>query len=67
MLQTTPQKDVKRKKMYNKKSDKRMTTMQTAYRSFNILMYQQALKLISSPFTECVKAPTDIKSTPHSA
>ena len=29
--------------------------------------YQQALKLISNPFTECVKAPTEIKSTPHSA
>ena len=28
---------------------------------------QQALKLISRPFTECVKAPTEIKSTPHSA
>ena len=30
-------------------------------------LYQQALKLISNPFTECVKAPTEIKSTPHSA
>lgn len=30
-------------------------------------LYQQALKLMSSPFTECVRAPTEMKSTPHSA
>lgn len=29
--------------------------------------YQQALKLMSRPFTECVRAPTEMKSTPHSA
>lgn len=58
---------LKEKRSIIKKSDKRMYIMQTAYRSFIFLYYQQALKLISSPFTECVKAPTDIKSTPHSA
>ena len=29
--------------------------------------YSQALKLISKPFTLCVKAPTEMKSTPCSA
>ncbi len=33
----------------------------------NNMENQQALKLMSSPLTECVKAPTEMKSTPHSA
>lgn len=33
----------------------------------NLRLYQHALKLMSNPFTEWVKAPTEIKSTPHSA
>ena len=31
------------------------------------LKSQHALKLMSSPLTECVSAPTEMKSTPHSA
>lgn len=35
----------------------------------SLLLYSiyTALKLISSPLTECVSAPTDMKSTPVSA
>ena len=33
----------------------------------SFFFYSTALKLISRLLTECVSAPTDIKSTPHSA
>ena len=32
-----------------------------------LICYQTALKLISNPLTEWVSAPTEMKSTPHSA
>ena len=34
---------------------------------FILLCYFTALNDISNPFTECVSAPTEMKSTPHSA
>lgn len=43
------------------------TVPATVCQSDRLMACQQALKLISNPLTEWVSAPTEMKSTPHSA
>ena len=43
------------------------TVPATVSQSDRLMACQQALKLISNPLTEWVSAPTEMKSTPHSA
>lgn len=60
MLHIYLQKDVKRRKRYKEKSDKYMIKRKIPIALLKFSIYQQALKLISSPLTECVNAPTDM-------
>lgn len=51
--------------VYIKKSAAKALLRRTCNRM--LICYQTALKLISNPLTEWVSAPTEMKSTPHSA